>query len=75
MIVWLLILGVAGSGIPFNSGVANIFASEKSSLLQVSEPAISVLLNDEYKKSAANEWFDMALEATAREHDRSAPAN
>src|SRR5688572_20892165 len=70
-IIWLLVLSIIGSGIPLNFGITNVFASGKSTFLQESET--SVLPAREHKKSAAYEWLDVALEATAREHERVAP--
>lgn len=45
-------------------------ASENESLLIKPSPAFH---SGEYKPSAAYEWLDVALEATAREHERTAP--
>lgn len=45
-----------------------VSASEKESLLIEPPPAF---LTGEYKTSAAYQWLDIALEATAREHERS----
>jgi hypothetical protein len=47
-----------------------LFGQEKTKLRS---KTISGVISDEYKKSAAYEWLDVALEATAREHERVAP--
>jgi hypothetical protein len=62
--VWLLILSIVGSGIP------GAFASGKNVFLQEPETFSATLPTREHKKSAAYEWLDVALEATAREHER-----
>src|SRR5215211_3529325 len=72
-IIWLLILSIVSLGIPFNFGITNASASEKNIFLQELETPPSFFPIQEHKKSAAYEWLDVALEATAREHERVAP--
>lgn len=70
-IIWLLILSIVSLGIPFNFGISKALASGKSTFFQKAETSLPVFLKQEDKKSAAYEWLDVALEATAREHERS----
>lgn len=64
----LLLIGVFGSNMPpFARSVA---ASEKKSLLS---DKMRANLQAEHQPSGAYQWLDVALEATAREHERVAP--
>jgi hypothetical protein len=60
----LLIIGIASAGLSPYFAVLTLAQTVKSSPESKESP---------HKKSAAYEWLDVALEATAREHERVAP--
>jgi hypothetical protein len=70
LFVLFLLVSLFGSNILSAAQIAKASEPEKSALENELPPS---LLDGEFKKSAAYEWLDVALEATAREHERVAP--
>jgi hypothetical protein len=70
-IVRIFFIALINLSFLFNLQAINTFAQEKAKLNRKTVAPLAVA--DEYKKSAAYEWLDVALEATAREHERVAP--
>jgi hypothetical protein len=70
-VVWTFLFCVFGACV-LCEGQTNNASAQAFSPLQTSKNTINFSA-DEHKKSAAYEWLDVALEATAREHERVAP--
>ena len=70
LVAFFLLIGLIGSGVLPVAQTAQA-SSTQNVILADEQPR--VFLNGEHQKSAAYEWLDVALEATAREHERVAP--
>ncbi|HEX8738196.1 MAG TPA: vanadium-dependent haloperoxidase [Pyrinomonadaceae bacterium] len=68
LVVRMFLFGIFAACVFLNDASAQTFAPNQTS----SKNSVNVSVDD-YKKSAAYEWLDVALEATAREHERVAP--
>jgi len=72
-IVWLIFLSIVGSGFVSGKQPRQTSVLENAPRRAPTVKSAANFLPEKHEKSAAYEWLDVALEATAREYERVSP--